>query len=679
VGLRRLPDRGPELRLYHIAADVDRLERPATLELPVPLRDGKPPLAVDILHFHDAASPGNLLRAAWRPGQPSVTVEVQELSIIGMVIVWGAITWITGNEITIQSVANTPENFEAHAAAAINVALHKEVLLRVPAYDQHSHETMWCWAASFAGALQAARPLDRHLADPIKPQKLAAWGDYARTGLAAGPSATHWTREGSGILGHLSTLAGQPVEGRYFARYSALVVYLIQSLDAGYVVSLDVRAKTHTVNIVGYEARGLWLQDPVSKVVPELSPWRAIYDVIDQGQTSFSNNFVLTTVIKSDVSERADGVGLNLPSAEWGAPSSNVVNFNGLYFTTAERGAHVGFTWDGTAPGGMRLLVGRPGGPEAEPVPVLVVGAQTRIGVRNVEVSNVGTSPFQARLRVELMDPLRSRVTPLLDSSVSLPPRRISSHDLAEQPLLRLLPPEWAEVQDVVLRASVELGGAERDRIDLPIRLAPLRLDRASVRCRPADGKSRVELRGAGLRSYGARLVVVTPAGETLRFAQPGAGSDTATTIELDERPEALAGEMYLQIEPAGDVGPGRWPGLETNRVQASVERCTVGVCKPLRLCQFDSLYVFYGDEMCKACAESGSFCGACDGYKRAVDACSGGHYWIPNDSHVFGGAMRPETLREALRQPGEKLVYSGYFESRTVTGCFELEQGGSP
>lgn len=96
--------------------------------------------------------------------------------------------------------------------------------------------------------------------------------------------------------------------------------------------------------------------------------------------------------------------------------------------------------------------------------------------------------------------------------------------------------------------------------------------------------------------------------------------------------------------------------------------------CKPLHLCKLDSQFVAWGTEACESCQRHGApFCSQCEVYKRAVDACAGGNFWIPDDSASLGARRDFSSLRELYRQSGEKTVRTGYFESLKSTACYEL------
>ncbi|HPC84137.1 MAG TPA: FHA domain-containing protein [Thermoanaerobaculaceae bacterium] len=272
VTLERLPDGPSAMPLYRVTAGGGRLGAAATLTVPLSEQDAREAVAIDAIHIHDDRDPGSVLPVALHPGQRTASVRLERFSIVGVLVVRGAIGLLAGPVVT-GLVANTESAFQQAAVAAVAAARNKSVLLRLPPFHQHGAHTMWCWASSMSAALQYQRDLEATLTAPVRPHTLAAWGRY---GQGEGPSAAHWTTNSAGILAHLASLSGAEVEGRYWARYPALAAYLVQQLDAGYPVLIDIRAKTHTVVVAGYDTSGVWVLDPAGRRRPPTFPgWRS--------------------------------------------------------------------------------------------------------------------------------------------------------------------------------------------------------------------------------------------------------------------------------------------------------------------------------------------------------------------------------------------------------------------
>lgn len=543
VTLERLADGPGATPWFRITAGDGRLGSPATLVVPLSEQDARDAIAIDAIHLHDERDPGSVLPVAWEPGQGTASVRLERFSIVGMLVVRGAIGLVAGTVVT-GLVANTESAFQQAATAAVAAARNRSVLLRLPPFHQHGAHTMWCWACSMSAALQGQRSLDATLEAPARPHTLAAWGGYGQGG---GPSALHWTTSSAGILGHLAALSGATVEGLYWARFPALAVYLVQQLDAGYPVLVDVRAKTHTVVVAGYDSAGVWVLDPAARQAPAHAPWLALYSTLNSGSVSISNNFALTTVIRLRGAGSRPPFSLNAPSCEWGeAPAMN----NGIVFTSGGTGA-AGFKWDGSAPGGLRLVTGDPASPQ--PLDVLPVSPLTRLQLRRLDLGNGADAPRRFELRAALEDVATGRSAELLRHDLGeLAGRTIHQVSAPDASILATWPPELAGIRDVRLRLSLHTGGEEVDRFTAALRIHVARLD--GVAC---DGRSAVAT-GSGF-SLGTPELVVMVGPQELVTRSLRVLSDSR--VDLGE-PGVLAGS-------AGSTAFFRFPalGLATNEI----------------------------------------------------------------------------------------------------------------
>lgn len=543
VTLERLADGPGAMPVYRVTAGGGRLGAPATLTVPLSEQDAREAIAIDAIHIHDERDPGSVLPVTWQPGQRTASVRLERFSIVGVLVVRGAIGLLAGTVVT-GLVANTESAFQQTAAAAVASAGSKSVLLRLPPFHQHGAHTMWCWASSMSAALQGQRTLETTLAAPARPHTLAAWGRY---GQGDGPSAMQWTTSSMGILAHLASLSGAEVEGRYWARYPALAAYIVQQVDAGYPVLVDIRAKTHTLVVAGYDPAGVWLVDPAVRQAPAHVSWLALYATLNSGTVAISNNFALTTVIKLRGAGNRPPYSLNAPSCEWGGGSAID---NGIVFTAGGTGAS-GFQWDGAAPGGLRLVTGDPASPR--PLEVLLVSSLTHLRLRRLDLGNGADAPTRFEVRAALEDVATTRTVELLRHDLGeLPGRTVHEVSAPDTPILAAWPSELVGERDVRLRLSLHARGEEVDRFAVAFRMHVLRLD--GVAC---DGRNAVAT-GSGF-SLGAPELVVMVGPQELVTRNLRVVSDSR--VDLGE-PGVLAGG-------AGSVAFLRYPslGLTTNEM----------------------------------------------------------------------------------------------------------------
>lgn len=543
VTLERLSDGPGAVPWFRVTAGGGRLGSAATLVVPLSEQDAREAVAIDAIHIHDERDPGSVLPAAWQPGQGTASVRLERFSIVGLLVVRGAIGLVAGTVVT-GLVANTESAFQQAATAAVAAARNRSVLLRLPPFHQHGTHTMWCWACSMSAALQGQRSLEATLEAPVRPHTLAAWGRYGQGG---GPSALHWTTSSGGILGHLAALSGAEVEGRYWARYPALAAYVVQQVDAGYPVLVDIRAKTHTVVVAGYDTAGVWVLDPAARQAPAHAPWPALYATLNSGTVAISNNFALTTVIRLRGAGNRPPYSLNAPSCEWGeAPAMD----NGIVLTSGGTGA-AGFQWDGAAPGGLRLVTGDPTSPQ--PLDLVPVTPLTRLRLRRLDLGNGADGPRRFELRAALEDVATIRTAELLRHDPGeLAGRTIHQVSAPDAAILAAWPAELAGSRDVRLRLSLHAGGEEVDRFTVAFRMHVVRLD--GVAC---DGRSAVAA-GSGF-SLGTPELVVMVGPQELVTRDLRVLSDSR--VDLGE-PGVLAGG-------AGSTAFLRFPalGLATNEI----------------------------------------------------------------------------------------------------------------
>lgn len=543
VTIERLPDGPGAMPWFRITAGDKPLGSPATLAVPLSEQDAREAVAIDAIHIHDERDPGSVLPVAWQPGQRTATVRLERFSIVGVLVVRGTIGLLAGTAVT-GLVANTESAFQQAATAAVAAARSRSLLLRLPPFHQHGNHTMWCWASSMSAALQGQRTLEAALAAPVRPHTLAAWGQY---GQGDGPSAMQWTTSSMGILAHLASLSGAEVDGRYWARYPALAAYIVQQVDAGYPVLVDIRAKTHTVVVAGYDAAGVWVLDPAVRQAPAHVPWPALYATLNSGTVAFSNNFALTTVIRLRGAGNRPPYSLNAPSCEWG--ESSAID-NGIVFTLGGSGT-AGFRWDGSAPGGLRLVAGDPASPQ--PIDLLPVSPLTRLRLRRLDIGNGADAPRRLELRATLEDAATRRTAELLRHDLGeLAGRTVHEVSAPDAPILATWPADLVGGRDVRLRLSLFVGGDEVDRFAVAFRMHVLRLD--GVAC---DGRNAVAT-GSGF-SLGAPELVVTVGPQELVTRNLRVVSDSR--VDLGE-PGVLAGG-------AGSVAFLRLPslGLATNEI----------------------------------------------------------------------------------------------------------------
>ena len=572
ITLRQMKSSQDNMQLYSIEAGKTPLAIPATLTFPIASSSAHPALAVDILHFHGANDKVTLLPSQWQPGSREVTCKTREFSTIGVVICLAPYFYALGREVTIRLLANNLDNFNHFVEAALNAAANKSILLPSTGYNQFPPNTMWCWASSLAALLQTTRSPEKHLADPLKPQSMAALWGYLRSGyFRTGPSSTEWLSDNSPLLTTLRSKAGAQVEAKCFTRFPALAVYLISQLDQGYPVTLDNHSKTHMLNVVGYHRLGPWIQDPASLKQPYLTSWEDFFKVINQGIASFINNFVLTTVIKRDVRNNPPVYAINLPSCEFNAVSSAHVNEMGLYFTLPKRGAHAGFKWDGTAERyGMRLIAGQHEGPEEEPLKELLIGYETRIGEKSIEVTNSTEKKVSASIRLELMDGRTRSTVTVAKRDVSLDPQLISRHDLPKTPLFPLLQNKFPDSGSMLARTILTVDGEDKDMVLAVCKYRFFSLTSASAISLGQAGESKMTLKGSGLSKGEMELVIEIPQKEPVIIFLPSTSSDMEKIVMIGQYVQALRdATVFLRIRPSDSATNAHFDraGLETNRV----------------------------------------------------------------------------------------------------------------
>ena len=572
ITLRQMKSHQDNMQIYSIEAGTAALAIPATLSFPITSSSGNPALSVDVLHFHGLNDKVTLLPSQWQPGGRVVTCQTKEFSIIGVLILSAPYFYALGREVTIRLLSNNLENFNHFVEAALNAAANKSLLLPSVGYNQFHPNTMWCWSSSLSALLQTTRPLEKHLADPLKPQSLAALWGYRRSGyIRTGPSPTEWLSDDSPLFSTLRSKAGAPVEGKCFTRFPALAVYLISQIDQGYPVTIDIHSKTHMLNVVGYHSLGPWIHDPVSHLQPYLTSWEDFFNVINQGKASFINNYVLTTVIKRDVRNNPPIYAINLPSCEFNAVSSAHVNEMGLYFTLPERGAHAGFKWDGTAERyGMRLIAGRPNGPDEEPLEELFIGYKTQIGEKNIEVTNSTEKKVLASIRLELMDGRTRRTVTVAKRDVSLAHRQISRHDLPKTLLFPLLQNIFPKSGSMLARTILTVDGEDKDMVLAFCEYRLFSLVSATAISSGNAEESRMTLKGSGLAKGEMELIIEIPAKEPMIISVPSTSSDLEKIVVIGQSVQALRdATVFLRIRPSDSAANAHFDqaGLETNRV----------------------------------------------------------------------------------------------------------------
>lgn len=543
VTLERLHDGPDGMPWFRIQANGQRLRTAATLTVALPHEVARDALAIDAIHLHDEGDPGSVLPVEWQPGHDTATVRLERFSLLGMLVVRGALGLVAGTVVT-GLVANTQPAFEKAATAAVAAARSRSALLRLPPFHQHGAYTMWCWASSMSAALQGQRSLAASLAAPVRPHTLAAWGRYGQGG---GPSAMQWTTSSAGILAHLASLSGAEVEGRYWARYPALAAYIVQQLDAGFPVLVDIRAKTHTIVVAGYDTDGAWVLDPAGRAAPAHIPWTSLYAVLNSGSVAISNNFALTTVIKLKPTPNRPPFSLNAPSCEWG---EGPVIDNGIVFTWAGGGT-AGFRWDGTAPGGLLLVAGSPASPR--PLDVVRADHRTRLRLRRLDLGNGADTPQRFEIRAAIVDVATGRAAELLRHDVgTLAGREIHEVSTPDAPILSAWPSELGGEREVQLRLSLYSGDQEIDRFTASFRMHAVRLD--GFAC---SGRS-VVATGSGF-SLGAPELVIQVGGQELVTRNLRVVSDSQ--IDL--------GEPGVLASGAGSIARLRFSslGLATNEI----------------------------------------------------------------------------------------------------------------
>lgn len=573
ITLRQMKSSQDNMQLYSIEAGKTPLAIPATLTFPIASSSAHPALAVDILHFHGANDKVTLLPSQWQPGGREVTCQTKEFSAIGVLICSAPYFYALGRYVTTQMLSNNPDNFNHFVEAALNVAVNKTILLPSAGYNQFTPNTMWCWSASLSALLQTTRSPEKHLADPLKPQSMAALWGYDRSGSSnIGPSPTEWLNDNSSLFSTLRSKAGAQVEAKCFTRFPALAVYLISQIDQGYPVTLDVHFRTHMINVVGYDQQGPWIYDPVEdRHHPIHISWKAFFEYIYGGMKAILRNYALTTVIKRDVRNNPPVYAINLPSCEFNAVSSAHVNEMGLYFTLPTRGAHAGFKWDGTAERyGMRLIGGQPDGPDEEPLEELWIGSKTQIGERNIEVSNSTEKNVSASIRLELMDGRTRRTATVAKRDVSLDPRKISRHDLPKTPLFPLLQNKFPDSGSMLARTILTVDGEDKDMVLAFCKYRLFSLASATAISSGNAGESQMTLKGSGLAKGEMEMIIEIPSKEPVIISVPSTSSDIKKIARIGQTVQALRdATVFLRIRPSDSAAKASFDraGLETNRV----------------------------------------------------------------------------------------------------------------
>jgi antitoxin component YwqK of YwqJK toxin-antitoxin module len=471
VSFRKLRSPNREYTFYHVVAPAERLESPGVFELPVVSVDGQPVEAIDVVHIHDRNDLGRLLPNDWKPGDATVRVRTQELSVLGIIIPVAAVRGL-------QAWNNRESNLLAAKDQAIKASGVPEIFFRTPQYLK-SAGSMWCWACTFSSILHAGRTMDQQLQEPQKPQVLAS---VIGADIMGGPCAIQWSVQGlwdTKLFRYLQSRSGATVETRFFARYPNLVAYIIDNLSRGYPVALDVRSHgPHTLTLVGYNSQGVYLQDNNADANGQFigaAPWEAFFDLIKGRALDPAGTWVLTTVIKKDVRNCGHYVSLNVRSFDQGSRAS------GCYFTVPNKAEprlpkYAGFLWDGQATLGMMLVQN-----DVPPARLkqIGVGGMTRFGCRGLQVVNTADDPFTGTITVSLVDQDDPNAHFDLSKPIPVHVEGTSAVVVAgeEVPLLPLVPPEWVGLRHYSLRCSLLSGKTEIDRLNMDAWLWPLRID----------------------------------------------------------------------------------------------------------------------------------------------------------------------------------------------------------
>jgi len=545
----------PGTALYHVAAGVTELKRPAELALPVDAAAFDEPFRVRVFHFHEQEDLGRELEVDWKPGDAFARVRLERLSLVLKVYEkFGS----NDPDVLMEWLK---EAFEGH---------DPEKFLAVPVYRQN--RTLLCWAAALAMVIRSNRPLAEFLESPHKPQSIAGLADISTGDSASLPTANEkvvylTTRFSTGmpmwrlLRGNASepfASLGADFEIKRWILYRNLTEYLIDQLAKGYPVALYSQADAHFRVVVGYDPGHVIVNDPAAPNSPIWIPWRDFFRILTNTASETFNG--VWTMVQPRPIVYSGPLTLNVPSCAVEPRVNREFNRHGAYFTAPHAKEpemlHVGYRWYGYNGERFQGMLLSTSGEFKWHVDPLGVGQGTVFAYRGVQIMNNTAQAHACAVEVVLVDPKdgqeielcprrevsaqgnRGAISAKFPDGVSEVTAQGETTEVDAEfdklsPLLELLPKEKRGPRKYVIRFRLLQNGAEVDRVEIPAHLHPFRLESIEA---AAGGGGEFEVLGSGLSYVGVQgdvtpkpvgLVIVDPAGKE---------RDVALTVKNDER-----------------------------------------------------------------------------------------------------------------------------------------------